>query len=65
MKIKLLPHVKTASLSMILLFTTLGLNAQTNVFDDVIATSPNHTSLTAALQQEGLDAALQNPMGTF
>lgn len=34
--------------------------AQTNVFDDVIATSPNHTYLTAALQQEGLDAALQN-----
>ena len=33
--------------------------AQTNVFDDVIATSPNHTYLETALLQEGLDAALR------
>lgn len=65
MKMKNLPLFKIASLSMMLLFSSFGLNAQTNVFDDVIATSPNHTSLTAALQQEGLDAALQNSMGTF
>ncbi|MDA9819761.1 fasciclin domain-containing protein [Salibacteraceae bacterium] len=42
------------------LFTAGSLSAQTNVFDDVIATSPNHTSLEAALIQEGLDAALRN-----
>jgi uncharacterized surface protein with fasciclin (FAS1) repeats len=34
-------------------------SAQTNVYDDVIAGSANHTSLKAALDQEGLDVALQ------
>lgn len=39
-----------------------SVTAQTNVFDDVIATSPDHNYLEAALVQEGLDAALiQNP----
>ncbi len=42
-----------------------GIIAQTNVFDDVIATSPNHTSLKTALEQEGLDVALQDNSGTF
>lgn len=35
--------------------------AQTNLFDDVIAVSPNHNYLEAALIQEGLDVALQDP----
>ena len=48
-----------------MLLLTFGLSAQTNVFDDVIATSPNHTYLEVALIQEGLDVALQNPMGTL
>ncbi len=39
--------------------------AQTNVYDDIIATSPNHTSLKAALDQEGLDVVLQDTNGTF
>jgi uncharacterized surface protein with fasciclin (FAS1) repeats len=34
--------------------------AQTNVFDDVIATSPNHTHLTTALEETGLDEVLRN-----
>jgi transforming growth factor-beta-induced protein len=51
--------LKTSFLSMVLLLSTSGLKAQTNVYDDVIATSSNHTSLAAALQQEGLDVALQ------
>ena len=34
-------------------------HAQTNVFDDVIATSPDHNYLEAALVQQGLDVALQ------
>lgn len=38
---------------------------QTNVFDDIIATSPNHTYLKAALEQQGLDAALQNNAATL
>jgi transforming growth factor-beta-induced protein len=65
MKMKKLPAFKIASLSMMLLFSTSGLKAQTNVYDDVIATSPNHTSLATALQQEGLDVALQNSTATF
>ena len=43
-----------------MLLLSFGLQAQTNVFDDVIAPSPNHTYLEAALIQEGLDVALQN-----
>lgn len=35
--------------------------AQTNVFDNIIATSPNHNLLEAALLQEGLAGVLQNP----
>ncbi|MFK7785086.1 MAG: fasciclin domain-containing protein [Crocinitomicaceae bacterium] len=62
---KKLPLFKIASLSMTLFFTALGVNAQTNVYDDVIATSPNHTYLDAALQQEGLVGALQNPSATL
>jgi uncharacterized surface protein with fasciclin (FAS1) repeats len=56
-------NLKTVSVA-VLLFSS-GLSAQTNVFDDVIATSPNHTFLEAALIQEGLDVALQNPAGTL
>jgi transforming growth factor-beta-induced protein len=39
--------------------------AQTNVYDNVILTSPNHTTLVAALQQAGLVSALQNPAATL
>ena len=48
-----------------LFFAALGLKAQTNVYDNVIATSPDHTSLAAALQQEGLVGALQNNASTL
>lgn len=65
MKIKTLPLTKIVSLSMVLMFGAFGLTAQTNVYDDVIATSPNHTSLAAALQQEGLVSALQNNSATL
>jgi uncharacterized surface protein with fasciclin (FAS1) repeats len=64
MKLKV-PFMKTASLTMALFFTALGVNAQTNVYDDVIATSPNHTSLAAAIQQEGLVGALQDANATL
>ena len=40
------------------------LNAQ-NVFDDIIAVSPNHNYLKAALIQEGLVPALQDPNATL
>jgi uncharacterized surface protein with fasciclin (FAS1) repeats len=66
MKRKLISlNLKSASASLSMLLLTFGLSAQTNVFDDVIATSPNHTLLEAALIQEGLDVALQNPAGTL
>ena len=39
--------------------------AQTNVYDDIIATSSNHTYLKAAIDQEGLASTLQNGSGTY
>ncbi|MFN7325805.1 MAG: fasciclin domain-containing protein [Chitinophagales bacterium] len=48
-----------------LFLSTLRLLAQTNVYDDVIAVSPAHTALAAALQQEGLVGALQDPSATL
>lgn len=47
------------------LVVSFGINAQTNVFDDVIAVSPNHTYLEAALVQQGLDVALKNNAATL
>ena len=45
----------------------LGMNAmsQTNVFDNVIATSADHTYLEAALIQEGLDVTLRDNSATL
>lgn len=51
----------SASLSFVLALSSFGLSAQTNVFDDVIASSPNHTYLEIALIQQGLNVVLQNP----
>ena len=48
-----------------ILFSTGLTFAQTNVFDDIISQSPNHTYLTAALQQQGLAAALQDQAQTL
>lgn len=45
-----------------LFFNSFG---QTNVFSDIIAVSPNHTYLKAALEQQGLDVALQNGSATL
>ena len=47
-------------LLIVILFFSSSTFAQTNVFDDVIATSPNHTHLTTALQTSGLDETLQD-----
>ena len=49
------------SLSLVLASLCSKSYAQTNVFDNIIATSPNHTLLEAALLQEGLASVLQNP----
>ena len=53
------------SLSLVLASLCSKSYAQTNVFDNVIAPSPNHTYLEAALIQEGLVGALQNPNATL
>lgn len=58
------PFRKVAGIAAFGLFS-ISASAQTNVFDDVIATSPNHSSLEAALIAAGLDDDLQNPSGTF
>ncbi len=62
-----LTHLKLPRLIVlgICLFAGSVLSAQTNVFDDVIATSANHVYLKTALEQEGLDAALQDDMATL
>jgi uncharacterized surface protein with fasciclin (FAS1) repeats len=53
-RIKLFAFALIASISS-------GSIAQTNLFDNVIAVSPNHNYLEAALLQEGLASALQDP----
>ena len=47
------------------LLTSATSFAQTNVFDDVIAASPAHTHLTAALEATGLDDAIRNDEAEF
>lgn len=66
-KLNKMKKLKLLSLSILTLGLTWGnaASAQTNVFDDVIATSPNHTLLEAAIVQAGLVSALQNPNATL
>ena len=54
-----------ATFSISMLFISFGMNAQTNVFDDVIAVSPNHNYLEAALVLQGLDVDLKNNAATL
>ena len=61
---QIITTIKTGlALGLFALTSTLSFG-QTTVYD-VIAASPNHTSLTAALDQEGLDAVLDDNMSTF
>jgi uncharacterized surface protein with fasciclin (FAS1) repeats len=62
-KLNKMKNVKLILLGLLLSPTLLS--AQTNVFDDIIATSPNHTALKAALEQTNLDDALRNPDATL
>jgi uncharacterized surface protein with fasciclin (FAS1) repeats len=55
----------TAKSGLFCLALTFSANAQTNVFDDVIASSPNHTILEQAIVTAGLSDELQSPAGTF
>ena len=56
-------NLKSITLSASLLFLSFGLSAQ-SVFD-IIAASPNHTSLEAALIQAQLNDELQDPAATL
>ncbi len=55
----------TIGLTAIALILGMNVMSQTNVFDDIIAMSPDHTLLEAALIQEGLQTALQDPAATL
>jgi uncharacterized surface protein with fasciclin (FAS1) repeats len=61
---QIITSIKTGlALGLFALTTTLSFG-QTTVYD-VIAASPNHTYLTAALDQEGLDVVLDDDLATF
>jgi uncharacterized surface protein with fasciclin (FAS1) repeats len=64
-KKKLLFNVRQLFATGILFLGISTSQAQTNVYDNVINVSPNHTSLAAAIQQAGLVSALQNPSATL
>ncbi|MDP2175918.1 MAG: fasciclin domain-containing protein [Bacteroidota bacterium] len=51
---------KRVFLILVVLFTA-NLSAQTNVYDNIIAISPNHTYLKAAIDQQNLQSALRDP----
>ncbi len=65
MKKTFITHFKKTTLSFALVATSFGAFGQTNVYDNVISTSPNHTTLKAALIQAGLVSTLQNPTATL
>ncbi|PWL32641.1 MAG: hypothetical protein DCO96_03590 [Fluviicola sp. XM-24bin1] len=64
MKKMLLP-IKAIFSAAALSMMTFGASAQTNVFDDVIVPSPNHTSLEAAILAANLQGALQDPTASL
>ncbi len=66
-KLNKMKKLKLLALSILAssMFWSSAASAQTNVFDNVIATSPNHTLLEAAIVQAGLVSALQNPSATL
>lgn len=53
------------TVSGMLFLAIFGSKAQTNVYDNVINVSPDHTYLAAAIQQQGLVTALQDPTATL
>lgn len=65
MKRILITHFKKPTLAFAFVAASFGVFGQTNVYDDVISISPNHTTLKAALIQAGLVTALQDPTATL
>ena len=64
-KLNYFTRLKQTIIALLFIGSTSLSIAQTNVFDNIIALSPNHTYLKAALEQEGLDVALKNPAATL
>ncbi|MDB3906113.1 fasciclin domain-containing protein [Crocinitomicaceae bacterium] len=64
MKKMLLP-VKALFSAAALSMMTFGVSAQTNVFDDIIVPSANHSSLEAAIITANLQGALQDPTASL
>ncbi len=58
---KMLPPIKAIFSAAVFGMMTFGASAQTNVFDDVIVPSANHSSLEAAILTANLQGALQDP----
>lgn len=58
---KILLPMKTILSAAVLSLLTFGAAAQTNVFDDVIVPSANHSSLETAIVTANLQGALQDP----
>jgi uncharacterized surface protein with fasciclin (FAS1) repeats len=65
MKKNLTKLIREKTALFFLLFAFFTAKSQTNVYDDVIAVSPDHTTLKAALVQEGLDAVLRDNSAKF
>ena len=64
-QLNLLTNFRTLSMLALLMFFSLELKAQTNVYDDVIAESPDHTYLLAAINSLGYESILQDDMATL
>lgn len=65
MKKSIFTHFKKPTIAFAFVAASFGVFGQTNVYDDVIAVSPNHTTLKAAIIQAGLVSALQDPTATL
>jgi len=65
MKKLIFTFFKKPTVAFAMVFSSFGVFGQTNVYDDIIALSPNHTTLKAALIQANLVGALQNPNATL
>jgi uncharacterized surface protein with fasciclin (FAS1) repeats len=64
-QITLFTGLRNATLLALLMFFSLNIKAQTNVYDDVIAESPDHTYLLAAIDQLGIQSVLQDDMASL
>jgi uncharacterized surface protein with fasciclin (FAS1) repeats len=66
MKVHFLTKLVTRIIIVFSFINTIVLShAQTNVYDNVLLVSPNHSTFATALQQTGLEVMLQDVTGTY